>query len=80
MITYHTSVLTRVILVCSPSAGGIGVILNLDRVANNLAKLGSRVQVRGLADSGWYLDLNSHAGGRIDTIKKGMRWVWGPLF
>ena len=37
------------------SAGGIGVILNLDRIAMRLKMAGAKVQVRGLADSGWYL-------------------------
>ena len=39
------------------SAGGIGVILNLDRLARRIKMAGLKVEVRGLADSGWYLDL-----------------------
>ena len=39
------------------SAGGIGVILNLDRLAQRIKMAGLKVEVRGLADSGWYLDM-----------------------
>lgn len=38
------------------SAGGIGVLLNLDRAADFLRRQGSTAQVRGIADSGWFLD------------------------
>lgn len=39
------------------SAGGTGVLLNVDRVAEQLEALGyPAIQVRGLADSGWFLD------------------------
>lgn len=41
------------------SAGGIGVILNLDRIAKRLQTGGFKIDVRGLADSGWYLDIPS---------------------
>lgn len=44
----------RHLLLAGSSAGGIGVMLNLDRVATKLAQLGSKVHVRGLTDSGWY--------------------------
>lgn len=39
------------------SAGGTGVLLNVDPVAELLEGLGHPgIQVRGLADSGWFLD------------------------
>ncbi|XP_071444966.1 palmitoleoyl-protein carboxylesterase NOTUM [Hetaerina americana] len=45
------------LLLAGSSAGGTGVIVNLDRVADNLAELGyGNIKVRGLADSGWFLD------------------------
>ena len=44
------------------SAGGIGVILNLDRLAQRLKMAGLKVHVRGLADSGWYLDIPACQG------------------
>lgn len=41
----------------SLSAGGTGVLLNVDRVAELLEESGyPSIQVRGLADSGWFLD------------------------
>lgn len=47
------------------SAGGIGVILNLDRIAKRLEMGGLKIDVRGLADSGWYLDIPPcSAGGK----------------
>ena len=44
------------LLLAGSSAGAAGVIVNLDRVADLMASKGSSVQVRGLADSGWFLD------------------------
>lgn len=38
------------------SAGGTGVILNVDRVADTMEAVGSRADVRGIADSGWFID------------------------
>lgn len=38
------------------SAGGIGVMLNIERVAGQLSQLGADAQVRGLVDSGWFLE------------------------
>lgn len=47
--------IARHLLLAGSSAGGIGVILNLDRIAKNLKMAGFNVHVRGLTDSGWYL-------------------------
>lgn len=44
------------------SAGAAGVMVNLDRVADLMTRLGSSAQVRGLADSGWFLDNKSFDG------------------
>lgn len=53
------------VLLAGSSAGGIGVILNLDRIAKRLQTGGFKIDVRGLADSGWYLDIPScPAGGK----------------
>ena len=38
------------------SAGGTGVLVNLDPVAEVVRSLGSRMRVRGIMDSGWFLD------------------------
>lgn len=49
------------------SAGGTGVLLNVDRVAEQLEELGyPAIQVRGLADSGWFLDNKQYR--RTDCI------------
>ncbi|CAG5897817.1 unnamed protein product [Menidia menidia] len=47
----------KVLLLAGSSAGGTGVLLNVDRVAELLEGLGhTGIQVRGLSDSGWFLD------------------------
>lgn len=72
------------------SAGGTGVLLNVDRVAEQLQELGyPAVQVRGLADSGWFLDNKQYRGTDcIDTItcapteaiRRGIRCTcWDPF-
>ena len=38
------------------SAGGTGVLINLDPIAELVRTLGSRMRVRGIVDSGWFLD------------------------
>ncbi|CAM4731270.1 unnamed protein product [Leuciscus chuanchicus] len=51
-------------------AGGTGVLLNVDRVSELLAGLGhGEVQVRGLVDSGWFLDNKQYRDSDcIDTM------------
>ncbi|RWS28763.1 palmitoleoyl-protein carboxylesterase NOTUM-like protein [Leptotrombidium deliense] len=44
------------LLIAGSSAGAGGVLVNLDRVADLLVAMGSKVEVRGLSDSGWFLD------------------------
>ena len=46
----------KLLLLAGSSAGSVGVIVNLDRVATLMATMGSKAEVRGLADSGWFLD------------------------
>ncbi|KAF4082957.1 hypothetical protein AMELA_G00134600 [Ameiurus melas] len=70
------------------SAGGTGVLLNVDRVAELLKSLGhGSIQVRGLADSGWFLDNKQYrCTDCVDTIgcapteaiKRGIRY-WGSV-
>ncbi|XP_077460827.1 carboxylesterase notum2 [Stigmatopora argus] len=48
--------LAKVVLLSGTSAGGTGVLLNIERVANYLEQLGAEAQVRGLVDSGWFLE------------------------
>lgn len=46
----------RTILLSGSSAGGAGVFLNIDRVADLMRSLGHRAKIRGIADSGWFMD------------------------
>lgn len=72
----------RVIFACS--AGGTGVLLNVDRVAELLEGLGhTGIQVRGLSDSGWFLDnkqyqctdcLDTVNCSPTETIKRGIKY------
>lgn len=65
------------------SAGGTGVLLNVDHVAKQLESEGhSGVQVRGLVDSGWFLDnkqykltdcLDTISCAPTEAIKRGIR-------
>ncbi|XP_076879681.1 inactive palmitoleoyl-protein carboxylesterase notum1b isoform X2 [Brachyhypopomus gauderio] len=78
----------KVLLLAGSSAGGTGVLLNVDGVADLLKSWGhGSVQVRGLADSGWFLD-NQQFGcsecvdtincAPIEAIKRGIRY-WGSV-
>ncbi|XP_060946673.1 palmitoleoyl-protein carboxylesterase notum1a [Limanda limanda] len=78
----------KVLLLAGSSAGGTGVLLNVDRVAETLEGLGhTGIQVRGLADSGWFLDNKQyHCTDCVDavncspteTIKRGIKY-WGGV-
>nr|XP_012232577.1 PREDICTED: protein notum homolog isoform X1 [Linepithema humile] len=70
-------------LLAGSSAGGTGVMLNLDRVHNLVhGELGLKhVAIRGVSDSGWFLDKAPYSPNElssIDAIKKGMR-LWQSL-
>ncbi|KAM6972531.1 inactive palmitoleoyl-protein carboxylesterase notum1b [Aplochiton taeniatus] len=78
----------KVLLLAGSSAGGTGVLLNVDRVAEQLEARGlPRIHVRGLADSGWFLDnkqyrstdcLDPVSCAPTEAIKRGIRY-WGGL-
>ncbi|TNN66875.1 Palmitoleoyl-protein carboxylesterase notum1a [Liparis tanakae] len=78
----------KVLLLAGSSAGGTGVLVNVDHVAEQLDSLGHRgVRVRGLADSGWFLDNKQHtftdcldtiSCAPTEAIKRGVRY-WGGL-
>ncbi|KAG7267498.1 hypothetical protein CRUP_008259 [Coryphaenoides rupestris] len=78
----------KVLLLAGSSAGGTGVLLNVDRVAELLAGLGhAAVHVRGLSDSGWFLDNKQyHCTDCVDaiscspteTIRRGIKY-WGSV-
>nr|CAG4650819.1 EOG090X02ZJ [Simocephalus serrulatus] len=44
------------LMLTGSSAGGTGVMLNLDKVTDFLRTQGSSAEVRGVTDSGWFLD------------------------
>ncbi|CAN0213822.1 unnamed protein product [Lampetra fluviatilis] len=76
----------KLLMLAGTSAGGTGVLLNADRVAEQLEALGSPAQMRGLADSGWFIDnkqfrpadcLDSYSCLPTDAIKKGMKYWSG---
>ncbi|XP_062244708.1 inactive palmitoleoyl-protein carboxylesterase notum1b [Platichthys flesus] len=78
----------KVLLLAGSSAGGTGVLLNVDHVAEQLQSHGyTGVQVRGLADSGWFLDnkqykftecLDTISCAPTEAIKRGVRY-WGGV-
>lgn len=51
----HGLLKASVIILTGSSAGGTGVLLNLDRIQKLVHSLGSEAKVRGIIDSSWYL-------------------------
>uniref|UniRef100_A0AAY4ASD9 Palmitoleoyl-protein carboxylesterase NOTUM n=2 Tax=Denticeps clupeoides TaxID=299321 RepID=A0AAY4ASD9_9TELE len=78
----------KVLLLAGSSAGGTGVLLNVDSVAELLADLGhGGVQVRGLSDSGWFLDTKQYQNSDCvdmlncaptEAIRRGIEY-WGSV-
>ncbi|XP_018334994.1 palmitoleoyl-protein carboxylesterase NOTUM isoform X2 [Agrilus planipennis] len=74
---------TELLLVGS-SAGGTGVMINLDPVQellHRVLKL-NHITVRGVADSGWFLDRTPYAPKgtpTVDAIRKGMQLWQGKV-
>ncbi|XP_076869773.1 carboxylesterase notum2 [Brachyhypopomus gauderio] len=77
----------KVVMLAGTSAGGTGVLLNIEKVASQLQQLGADAQVRGLVDSGWFLEskqqkshdcLDSVSCSPVDAIKKGIR-LWNGV-
>lgn len=68
------------LLLAGSSAGGLGVMLNLDKVKSYLRdERDIRVAVRGVSDSGWFLDRDPFAQGAIsaaEVVKHGWK-MWG---
>ncbi|XP_063954827.1 palmitoleoyl-protein carboxylesterase NOTUM-like isoform X1 [Lytechinus pictus] len=56
------------LVLAGSSAGGTGVLLNLDRVASMMDEAGSTAKVVGLADSGWFLDTEPLGNTQADCI------------
>ncbi|XP_030638538.1 carboxylesterase notum2 [Chanos chanos] len=77
----------KVVMLAGTSAGGTGVLLNIEKVSSLLEQLGADAQVRGLVDSGWFLESkqqkvsdcpDSVSCSPVDTIKKGLR-LWNGV-
>ncbi|XP_048871226.1 carboxylesterase notum2 [Brienomyrus brachyistius] len=77
----------KVIMLAGTSAGGTGVLLNIEKVSAQLEQLGAEAQVRGLVDSGWFLESkqqkvpecpDSVSCTPADAIKKGLR-LWNGM-
>ena len=58
-IALHQAMFCELNHFCLISAGGTGVMLNIDRVAENLRAKGADIHVKGIVDSGWFLDNES---------------------
>lgn len=81
LVKLNTSVFVIFLGPCS--AGGTGVLLNIERVAAQLQQLGAEAQVRGLVDSGWFLESKQPRSPNCpegvscspeDAIKLGLRY------
>ncbi|XP_078521372.1 palmitoleoyl-protein carboxylesterase notum2-like isoform X2 [Lissotriton helveticus] len=78
----------KIVMLAGVSAGALGVLLNIDQVAAALQEMvAESVQVRGVVDSGWFLDLKPLNPSQcvdalhcttIDAIKNGLR-LWGGI-
>lgn len=68
------------LLLAGSSAGGLGVMLNLDKLKKYLRhERGIKMTVRGVSDSGWFLDRAPYAPGAVatvDVVKQGYK-LWG---
>lgn len=72
------------LLLAGSSAGGTGVMINLDPVQELVhEKMGLRqISVKGVTDSGWFLDRDPYAPtGKpaVDAIRKGMEYWQGRV-
>ncbi|XP_074030873.1 palmitoleoyl-protein carboxylesterase notum isoform X2 [Leptinotarsa decemlineata] len=72
------------LLLTGSSAGGTGVMLNLDYVKELLHEdlMLTQINVRGVADSGWFLDRTPYAPTMklaVDGIRKGMDFWRGKV-
>ncbi|XP_054461092.1 carboxylesterase notum2 [Anoplopoma fimbria] len=77
----------KVVMLSGTSAGGTGVLLNIERVASQLEQLGAEAHVRGLVDSGWFLESKQQRSPNCpetiscspeDAIKIGLR-LWNGV-
>ncbi|KAI8115625.1 Palmitoleoyl-protein carboxylesterase NOTUM [Lucilia cuprina] len=70
------------LLLVGSSAGGLGVMLNLDRITNYLQQERNlQVTVRGVSDSGWFLDREPYTPSAVassDAVRQGWS-LWKGL-
>lgn len=71
------------LLLAGSSAGGLGVMLNLDKVKRFLRdEREIKISVRGVCDSGWFLDREPYAPGAVTTaevVRQGWKMWEGSL-
>uniref|UniRef100_A0A336MQJ2 CSON003232 protein n=1 Tax=Culicoides sonorensis TaxID=179676 RepID=A0A336MQJ2_CULSO len=71
------------LLMAGSSAGGLGVMLNLDNVKDFLqVERGLNVNVRGVSDSGWFLDREPYTTGAVaasEAVRQGWKHWNGAL-
>ncbi|CAD7003911.1 unnamed protein product [Ceratitis capitata] len=71
------------LLLVGSSAGGLGVMLNLDRITNYLQQERKlMVTVRGVSDSGWFLDREPYTPatvGSSEAVRQGWKLWQGSL-
>lgn len=71
------------LLLSGSSAGGLGAMLNLDKVKRLLREEKKiKIFVRGISDSGWFLDRNPYAPNAVsasEVIKKGWELWHGSV-
>ncbi|KAJ8001829.1 hypothetical protein DPEC_G00173480 [Dallia pectoralis] len=77
----------KVVMLAGTSAGGTGVLLNIEKVSSQLELLGAEAQVRGLVDSSWFLESKQQrvpeppdnvSFSPVDSIKKGLK-LWNGV-
>ncbi|CAG5122952.1 unnamed protein product, partial [Candidula unifasciata] len=74
------------VILAGSSAGGTGVLINLDRISDMIRAVNSNTQVLGVVDAGWFLDnepfkakpcRDSFSCSPMAGIQRGAR-VWEP--
>ncbi|XP_064098722.1 LOW QUALITY PROTEIN: palmitoleoyl-protein carboxylesterase NOTUM-like [Macrobrachium nipponense] len=77
------------LILAGSSAGGVGAMVNVDRVSQQLLDQGIEAEVRAVSDSGWFLDnepfaplecLNAHScPPALEAIRRGQKLWQGRI-
>ncbi|XP_068240258.1 palmitoleoyl-protein carboxylesterase NOTUM-like isoform X2 [Palaemon carinicauda] len=76
------------LILAGSSAGGVGAMVNVDRVSQQLIDHGIEAEVRAVSDSGWFLDnepfaplecLNAHSCPPVEAIRRGQKLWHGRI-